>query len=136
MLTPPKAGWCSVSGTAVPSSDWDADLVSHFSLLLLALPVGLDVTSDCLIQTAFLVLIFLVNAFLKQFVSLLPLNATRSTFYAMCFVNRELFKHRVKSFLLSLFFSSSPFCVEAGCSSCCAVGVYKMPMSNTCLRIW
>lgn len=40
---------CSISGTAVPSSDWDADLVNHFLLLLLALPVGLDVTSDCLI---------------------------------------------------------------------------------------
>lgn len=49
MLIPPKACCCSISGTAVPSSDWDADLVIHFLLFLLALPVGLDVTSDCLI---------------------------------------------------------------------------------------
>lgn len=49
MLIPPKAGWRSISGAAVPSSDWDADLVIHFPLFLLALPVGLDVTSDCLI---------------------------------------------------------------------------------------
>lgn len=49
MLVPPKGGWCSVSGTAVLSSDWHADLVIHFPLFLLALPVGLDVTSDCLI---------------------------------------------------------------------------------------
>lgn len=57
-------------------------------------------------------LIFLVNAFLKQFVSLRPLNATRSTFYAMCFVNRELFKHRLKSFLLCLFFPPLPFVLK------------------------
>lgn len=57
-------------------------------------------------------LIFLVNAFLKQFVSLLARNATRSTFYAMCFVNRELFKHCVKSFLWCLFFPPLPFVLK------------------------
>lgn len=59
-----------------------------------------------------MVLIVLTNAFLKQFVSILPLNATRSTFYAMCFVNRELFKHCVKSFLLCLFFPPLPFVLK------------------------
>lgn len=57
-------------------------------------------------------LIFLVNAFLEQFVSLLPLNATRSTFYATCFVNSELFNHWVKSFLLCLFFPLLPFVLK------------------------
>lgn len=57
-------------------------------------------------------LIFLVNAFLEQFVSLLPLNAKRSTFYAMCFVNSELFNHWVKSFLLCLFFPPLPFVLK------------------------
>lgn len=62
-LTPPKAGWSSLSGAAGPSSDWDADLVIHFPLFLLALPVGSDVSCDCLIQTARSVLILLLNAF-------------------------------------------------------------------------
>lgn len=56
-------------------------------------------------------LIFLLNAFLKQFVSLLSLR-TRSTFYAMCFLNRELFKHCVKSFLLCLFFPPLSFVLK------------------------
>lgn len=52
---------------AVPSSDWHADLVIPSAVPPLALPVGLDVTRDCLIPTAFLVLIFLLSAFLRQF---------------------------------------------------------------------
>lgn len=80
MLISPAAGWCSLSGTAVPSSDWDADLVLLFPPFLLALPVGLDVTSDCLISTAFSVLIFPMNAFLKQFVSLLSLTQQEAHF--------------------------------------------------------